>query len=110
MKDEQAIPKSPQPADNQHPQAENGLLLSPKYDIKEASKLLAISPSKLRELIRDGEIPVLMIDGKYLLLEQDLETFLLRHYGPMTQPNPPKPNLPPLPSDIAESDLLRWAG
>ena len=98
------------------PIADNGselngksLLIQEKYGVKDAAKMIGIGQTKLREMIRNGEIPVLHIDGKYLLLEQDLEVFIQGNYGRI-QPSKSyqvKPKLRPLPNDVIESDLLQ---
>lgn len=69
--------------------------------------MLGLGATKLRDIIRRGEIPVVMLDGKHLLLEQDLETFLHHRYGAIVEVEVKKPGLPPLPDSVANSPLLR---
>ncbi len=72
--------------------------------------MLGLGETKLRELIKKGLIAVVMIDGKYLLLEGDLEAFLLNHYGKVREVEVNKASMTPLPQSIANSPLLRKAG
>jgi hypothetical protein len=110
MKSKEVIPQNPHPAHNANEQNGNGLLFSPKYNITNASKMLSISESKLREFIKSGEIPVIKIEGKYLLLEGDLESFLVDRYGTLKPSTFKSSGITPLPSNIAESEFLRKAG
>jgi hypothetical protein len=106
----QAIPNFPLTADNRVEQlGGNGLLHQRKYGVKTAAKMIGIGETKLREFIREGEIPVLLIDSKYLLLERDLEAFIRGNYGPIQRSKPYKdePKLRPLPNNVLDSDLLR---
>ena len=72
--------------------------------------MLGLGETKLRELIKEGRIAVVMLDGKYLLLEGDLEAFLLNHYGKVREIEVNKASMPPLPKAIANSPFLRKAG
>ncbi len=87
-----------------------GLLCAKKLTVPEAAKVMCIGQTKLRELLRKGDIPVIRIMGKILLLERDLEAFMQRSYGPLKVAETKSSNrLPPLPKDIAESVLLKKA-
>ena len=52
------------------------LLQQRKLTVGEASKAMGLGATSLRRLIHGGQIPVLRIGGKILLLEQDIEKFL----------------------------------
>ena len=69
--------------------------------------MVSVGETKMREFIRNGKLPTLLLDGKYLLLESDLEAFLQRHYGPLKPVAVERSRLPPLPRDVANSDLLK---
>jgi excisionase family DNA binding protein len=58
-----------------------GLLHAPKLTAPQAAKRLGIGETKVRALVKEGRIPVILIDGKVLLLETDLEGFLRERYG-----------------------------
>jgi len=42
---------------------------------------MGIGATTLRRMITDGRIPVMRLDGKFLLLERDIEMYLQEHYG-----------------------------
>jgi hypothetical protein len=106
-KDKIAFGESALPAQNNAEANGGSLLHARKVGIKEASKMVGVGETKMREFIRKGELPVLLIDGKYLLLEHDLELFLSRHYGRVKK-SETKPNrMPSLPRYVAESELLK---
>ena len=89
---------------------ETGLLGAKKLTVPQAAKFMGLGQTKLRELLRKGNIPVIRIMGKILLLERDLEAFMQRSYGPLkVAETKPCNRLPPLPKDIAESALLKKA-
>ena len=78
------------------------------YELPYAAKLLAISETTLRRMIKTGEIPIIQLGERTLLLETDLEDFLMSNYGTMTPPPKRMKNKrPPLPTDIKESPFLR---
>lgn len=107
MKIKQSIFKNTHPDDTQDQRVGNGLLYAKKLGIKGAAKMIGIGETKLREFIRNGELPALLIDGKYLLLEQDIEIFLQHHYGTVTTTETNYERKTSLPKRIAESELLR---
>jgi excisionase family DNA binding protein len=86
------------------------LLRARKLTVKEAAKMIGVGETKMREFVRNGEIPTLLIDGKYLLLERDLEDFLRRRYGALKPVTVQRQGMPSLPKDIAESGLLKRPG
>ena len=86
------------------------LLDAKKLTVPVAAKFMGIGQTQLRELLRKGDIPVIRIMGKILLLERDLEAFMQRSYGPLKVAETKSFNrLPPLPKHIAESALLKKA-
>ena len=81
-----------------------------KLTVPKAAKAMGIGQNKMREIITSGEIYVLRIRGKMLLLERDIEAYLLGRYGPMkVVETKPFGKLPPLPKEIAESEMLKKA-
>ena len=86
------------------------LLHTRKLTISQAAKMMSVGQTKVREWIKRSEIPVMLLDGKYLLLETDLEKFLQRRYGPVRKTEIKKPGLDPLPESVVNSNLLRKAG
>jgi excisionase family DNA binding protein len=87
------------------------LLHQRKYGVKQASELLGIGQTSLRRLICRGEINVLRIGGKVLVLEADIERLLKGCYGPMKEvPAAPKAKLSALPRHVRESGLFKKAG
>lgn len=85
-----------------------GLLYAKKLTVPQAAKVMGIGQTKLREIVYQGEIPVIRIKSKILILDRDLEAFLMGHFGTLNAtPTKPISSLPPLPKHIAESDLLK---
>ena len=89
--------------------AGNGLLIyQKKFSIPQASKLIGISPNKLTTIIREGQIPIIKVDGKTLLLEKDIEDFLNERYGRVdAQVEINTHKRPALPENIADSEHLK---
>jgi hypothetical protein len=95
------------PAENDGKRNGNGLLLhQKKYSIKQASELAGIGETTMRRSIMNGDIQVLRIGAKTMMLEQDLEAFLQGSYGIIKQDEPSDKKIISLPSHIEESDLL----
>ncbi len=96
------------PCDHTSQRNGTGLLWAKKLTVPEAAKFMGIGQTKLRELLREGELPVIRIMGKILLLERDLEAFMRGHYGPLkvTEMKPAN-RLPPLPKAVQEWGLLQ---
>jgi excisionase family DNA binding protein len=83
------------------------LLAAGKLTIKEAAKVLRMGETSLRRLIYKGEIHVIRIGAKIMLLESDLEAFLQRHYGTLKATSLRKQErLPSLPREVIESKHL----
>lgn len=83
------------------------LLLGRKLGVPQAAKAMGVGQTKLRELIREGQLPVIRVVAKILILEKDVETFLQSNYGVIHPTETRKSNsLPPLPKHIRESELL----
>jgi len=83
------------------------LLEQRKYTIPKACKLAGIGETKMRELIRQGLIPVVKIGKKIELLASDLEAFLRGHYGVVQVAERVSTRMPALPESIAKSKHLR---
>jgi excisionase family DNA binding protein len=83
------------------------LLGAEKLGIRDAAKMLGIGNTKLREIIQKGDIPVLRIDGKCLLLTMDLEAYLDGCYGRTSRVKNVPVKSRALPDRIANSELLR---
>jgi excisionase family DNA binding protein len=93
-----------------HPQQPSRqILFEKKYTVPQAARMLGLGATKLRDIIRRGEIPVVMLDGKHLLLERDLEAFLHHSYGSIKEVEVKKAGLAPLPDSVANSPYLRKA-
>jgi excisionase family DNA binding protein len=87
---------------------DSGLLDAAKLTVPKAAKALGIGETKLREIIRNGEVPVLNVAGKILLLERDLETFLESRRGVMkAEIIKSVARLPPAPDFVRGSEHLR---
>ena len=50
-----------------------------KYSLKEAAKVAGISESTMRNEVKNGEIPVIKIGTKAIIVQWDLEQYLQRH-------------------------------
>lgn len=88
----------------------DGLLCGKKLTVPQASKVMGIGETTMRELLRTGDIPVLRILGKILILERDLENYLHGHYGTLTPSHKSQKqsnDLTPLPKFVQESSLLK---
>lgn len=92
-----------------HGDPTDGLLRAAKLSVPEAAEVLGIGETKMRELVRNGEIPVVRIMGKVLLLERDLEAYLQSRYGTLRTAERKADRLPPLPRRVLESGLLKNA-
>jgi excisionase family DNA binding protein len=104
------IPINPRISDNNETDAVvgTGLLCCRKLTVPKAAKQLGIGETKMRELISHGEIRVLNLAGKILLLERDLENYLEGNYGSIERAaRTAKNKLPPLPKHVAESRHIR---
>ena len=83
------------------------LLHEPKFGIREAAKMMKLGQTGLRRLIKNGEIPVIRIGSKLILLETDMERFLTGHHV-LIRPVPlRKTAAQSLPESIAASELLK---
>jgi len=87
-----------------------GLLRAAKLTVPQAAKMMGIGETKMREIVARGEIPVIRIMGKVLILERDLEGFLMGSYGALGKAKTPPKGLPSLPRRVQESELLRKTG
>ena len=85
--------------------ADGSLLAAVKLSVKEAAARIGVGATTLRRMINDGQIPVLKINEKLMLLESDLEEYLRGHYGPVSVPPSPRANSR-IPMEITDSDVL----
>jgi len=85
------------------------LLDERKYSIKDAVKMLGIGVTTMRRIITAGEVPVIRLHGKILILERDLQELLTKHYGRLKSSanKPVRSHLPPLPKEVRESPYLQ---
>ena len=86
------------------------LLHQKKYSVPEACKLCGMGETNLREMIRDGRIPVVRVtEKKMLLLESDLETFMQGSHVTISKDErkQPKGKLSPLPKHVEQSEFMR---
>ncbi len=87
---------------------QNGNLLSiRKLSVKEASQLMGLGATSLRRLIHDGQIPVLRIGGKILLLEHDIEKFLRGCHVTLEEQGVRAPRAQALPDEVVNSPHLK---
>lgn len=101
-----AVDPNPLPG-NSGGEVDGDLLHAEKLTIPEAAMVLGIGETKLRGMIQHGELPVLLVGGKAMILARDLETYLRGHYGVM-QPAPKTASrLPELPEYVLNSELMQ---
>ena len=82
------------------------LLEERKFTITEAARVLSIGATSLRRIIANGEIPVVRMTNKTLILESDLESYLAASRGRLTETKPLPSRLPQLPHEVATSKHL----
>lgn len=90
--------------------ATTSLLNVAKLTIPQAAKQLGIGETKMRQIVRDGWMPVLCVAGKILVLERDLDAYMAGQYGRLSaaKPNPSRQSgMVPLPQGVRDSALLR---
>ena len=86
---------------------EANLLHARKYSIRDAVGMLGVGQTKLRALIRQGEIPTIRIGSTYFLLESDLEHYLAQHYGRNQQVGDTPTITSAIPAWVEHSDVLK---
>ncbi len=88
------------------------LLDAVKLTVPQAAKRLKVGETKMRSIVMNGEIPVLRIGGKTVIIERDIEEYLHGGYGRMKPSAKPtaKPRLASLPKNIIESPWLKRNG
>lgn len=104
-----AIEATSLPTENGCHAHELRLLYAAKLTVPQAAKMLGIGETRMRELIKNGDLPVIRIMGKILVLDRDLEAFLQSRYGSLTVAKRQDSRLPGLPKHILESGLLAKA-
>ena len=82
------------------------LLDERKLTITEAARVLSIGTTSLRRIIANGEITVVRMTNKTLILESDLEAYLAASRGRLTVAKPVIRRLPQLPREVASSKHL----
>ena len=88
----------------------SGLLHAAKLTVPQAAKALGIGETTMRAIVRNGDVPVVKMFGKVLLLERDLEAFLKANYGPLRKIEKKfRGKLAPLPQSVRESGMLKKA-
>lgn len=85
------------------------LLKQRKYTVPQACKLIGVKETKFREMLRKGLMPVLRVDGRMLVVESDLESYLKRNYGCMKEEEVIRSKLQPLPEHVRNSRWLKKA-
>jgi excisionase family DNA binding protein len=89
------------------------LLDAKKLTVPQAARLMGIGQTKMRTIIQQGEMPVLRVGGKVMIIEQDIERYLQGNHGTFVpaprQAGKPKSKLQPLPPDIADSPWIKGA-
>lgn len=85
------------------------LLNAAKLTIPQAAKRIGIGETKMRAVIRRGEIPVLRIGGRTVIIEQDIEIYLRGNYGRMVVAERKPSGRQSLPKSIQESAMLKKA-
>jgi excisionase family DNA binding protein len=88
--------------------ATKGLLLNEvKYSIRQAAQLLGVGQTTLRTFMKNGQVPVIRLDGKLMFLQKDLEEFIQARYGHVKETIEIRSSLPALPAHIANSPHLK---
>lgn len=93
--------------------ADAGFLLHQrKYSIRQAANAMGVGRTTLRRMIRSGQVPVLRVGHKTLLIERDVDRYLRGGYGTMrvAKSTRLRAKLSPLPADVMKSGLLAKVG
>ena len=86
----------------------NGTLLcARKVTIPQAARGMGIGITSLRRIIARGDIPVLKITGRTLLLESDVDAFIAASRVRVREITRPSDQLRPLPAEVAHSEHLK---
>ena len=83
------------------------LIEARKYTLKEAGKLAGVSEATMRNEVKSGEIPVIRIGTKAMIVDRDLEQYLQRHYLYEGTKESPSVGCPSLPDWVEDSPLLK---
>ena len=78
-------PNAPQSSNTNH-----RLCREKKYSIPKASKVLGIGATKLRDMVGNGIIPTVDVEGQNVILECDLEEYLQKKYTRVSEKKPTK--------------------
>ena len=104
-----AVAQRPLQSDT-NPMIDLALLDAVKLTVPKAAKRMGIGETKLRSIIQNGEMPVLRIGGKMIVVEQDIVKFLMGNYGRVGVPDHRPAGRPALPSRIRDSAMLVKGG
>lgn len=99
--------KTAKQPDNGESGGDGLLLYQKKFGVRQAAELVGVRETSMRKFIRKGRIPALLYNGKYILLERDLEAFARSHYGEVKAAPPAPPARPMVPQWVRESNLLK---
>ena len=83
------------------------LIEARKYTLKEAGKLAGVSEATMRNEVKSGEIPVIKIGTKAMIVDRDLEQYLQRHYLYEGTKESPSVGCPSLPDWVEDSPMLK---
>ena len=85
----------------------DSLLHAAKLTVTQAARKMGLGETKMRQIIRNGGVPVVRIMGKTMLLERDLEDYLRSGYGLLRKDSTPSTRIPALPDAVRDSKYLR---
>ena len=83
------------------------LVEAKKLTVKQAAKTAGISESMMRNEVKNGEIPVIKIGTKVIIVQWDLEQYLQRHHIVEGASNTTPIGCQDLPDWVEESPLLQ---
>ena len=83
------------------------LIEARKYTLKDAGKLAGVSEATMRNAVKSGEIGVIRIGTKAMIIDRDLEQYLQRHYLYEGIIKSPSVGCPTLPDWVENSPLLK---
>ena len=69
--------------------------------------MAGVSEAMMRNEVKDGEIPVIRIGTKAMIIDRDLEQYLQRHYQYEGVKKSPSIGCPSLPDWVENSPLLK---
>ena len=87
-------------------ESQGKLLFAKKFTVKEAARLIGVGTTTLRNMVYGGQIPAIKIGSKVMLLEDELENFLVASHVTIKSAPNVRTTMPPRPDFIANSALL----